>query len=249
MGISCNKLITHTHTHKQSQKLSKMKVQLATIASISGLALGGLQKMEEQLGQWLNKTSIGQRALPSSTMSTINRYGCWCYFEDDHGKGKSQPVNEVDAWCKTLHEGYDCAMIDAEEMGATDECVPWEIDYSSANQGTVEEVIDDCNAKNTDDACARAACIVEGKFVMDIFQAFLGGLQLDQSVKHENGFDVMAMCPTKGISGESEKSCCGVYPYRHPFKTFGGNRACCQSKTYDVNILTCCDDGRARMTC
>merc|ERR1712110_1289011 len=162
MGISCNKLITHTHTHKQSQKLSKMKVQLATIASISGLALGGLQKMEEQLGQWLNKTSIGQRALPSSTMSTINRYGCWCYFEDDHGKGKSQPVNEVDAFCKTLHQGYDCAMIDAEEAGSS--CTPWEVNYLAANQGEVEVLVNLCNAQNAGDDCAINACIVEGKF-------------------------------------------------------------------------------------
>merc|ERR1712035_308095 len=64
----------------------------------------------------------------------INKYGCWCYFDSDHGKGKSQPVDDVDAICKMLHEGYECAILDAEEAG--EECVPWEVDYDS----TVEKI-------------------------------------------------------------------------------------------------------------
>lgn len=228
-----------------------MKVQLATFtSSLATLALGGYVQMEQQLESLLNKTN-GDRALSDMmgpTLQNINQYGCWCYFEEDHGKGKSQPVNEVDAFCKTLHQGYDCAIIDAEEASEP-ECVPWEIDYLAANQGEVDVLVNLCETQNTGDNCAINACIVEGKFVADIFQAFFGGLQLDMSVKHSEGFDVDTSCQTKAGGVYSEKSCCGHYPYRHPFKTYDNNRACCQTKTYDVNVLTCCADGKARLTC
>merc|ERR1712110_665601 len=27
----------------------------------------------------------------------FNGYGCWCYFDELHGKGKSHPVDQMDA--------------------------------------------------------------------------------------------------------------------------------------------------------
>lgn len=36
-------------------------------------------------------------------------YGCWCYFGDDHGKGIGGPIDQIDAMCKKLHDGYTCA--------------------------------------------------------------------------------------------------------------------------------------------
>merc|ERR1712079_465815 len=62
-----------------------------------------------------------------NTINGMNEYGCWCYFYDDHGRGKGTPVDAIDEMCKTLHEGYECAMRDAEDEGST--CVPWEVDY------------------------------------------------------------------------------------------------------------------------
>jgi len=225
-----------------------MKVIISALSAVSSVFAGVVQ-MEQQLEAMLNSTeNRALSAMMGPTLQNINQYGCWCYFEDDHGKGKSQPVNEVDAFCKTLHQGYDCAMIDADEAGES--CTPWEVSYLAANQGEVDVLVSLCNSQNAGDSCAINACIVEGKFVADIFQAFFGGLQLDMSVKHSNGnFDVDTQCPTKSGTGPSEKSCCGFYPYRRPFKTYDGNRACCQTKTYDVNVLTCCPDGKARLSC
>jgi hypothetical protein len=223
-------------------------MKVIAFSTITSVAFGGIVQMQDSLTQMANSTGSNRdlTAMMGPTLQNINEYGCWCYFEENHGKGKSQPVNEIDAFCKTLHQGYDCAMIDAEEAGTT--CVPWEVTYLAANQGNVDVLVNLCNLQNTDD-CAIRACIIEGKFVADIFQAFFGGLQLDMSAKHTNGFEVDTQCPTKSGSGFSEKSCCGLYPYRSPFKTYDGNRACCQSRTYDVNVLTCCDDGKARLSC
>merc|ERR1711884_417708 len=54
-----------------------------------------------------------------NTINSMNEYGCWCYFNDDHGRGKGTPVDAIDEMCKTLHDGYECAMRDAEEEGTT----------------------------------------------------------------------------------------------------------------------------------
>ena len=64
-------------------------------------------------------------------ISSINQYGCWCYFDDDHGKGRAQPINPVDALCKTLQHGYSCVLMDSEAEGNF-ECIPWDVSYNSA---------------------------------------------------------------------------------------------------------------------
>jgi len=235
-------------------KLSKMKVIFPTSLLLSA-AQATYTSMEDQLQALfadVNTTVPGERALGEllgPTLQSINEYGCWCYFEDDHGKGKSQALNEIDGFCKLLHEGYDCAMIDADENNEP-ECIPWEVEYITRNTADVDALVDACTDLNPTDNCARSACIVEGVFVSNIFQSFFGGMQLEPQYKHEDpAFDLGAMCPTKNGPSSSAKSCCGHYPFRHPFKTYEGNRACCGHKTYDTNILTCCADGKPRMSC
>ena len=77
-----------------------------------------------------------------STMDQINNYGCWCYFEDQHGQGKGQPVNDVDEYCKQLHQGYDSAKLDSENV-----CVPWEANYNSRPEKH-EDVVSECTSEN-----------------------------------------------------------------------------------------------------
>merc|ERR1711881_529856 len=125
-------------------------------------------------------------------MDVINGYGCWRYFNDDHGKGKSKPVNEIDAYCKTLHEGYECAILDGIEEGSS--CEPWNSAYTTGAKGDIDGIIADCGDRNVGDNCAIRSCIVEGWFVTNIFQAFFGGHNLDQSIRHQNGFDVAGVC-------------------------------------------------------
>lgn len=45
-----------------------------------------------------------------------------------------------------------------------------------------------------------------------------------------------------------EKMCCGEYPKRFPFLTKGGQRACCNKRTYDTSRFECCD-GRVAVNC
>merc|ERR1712173_314058 len=58
-------------------------------------------------------------------IAMINGYGCWCYFTKVAGKGS--PQNEIDDLCRTLQNGYDCAILDGREEN--EECVPWDKQY------------------------------------------------------------------------------------------------------------------------
>merc|ERR1712154_402234 len=175
------------------------------------------------------------------SVDNINEYGCWCFFGDDHGRGKGQPVDQVDEICKTLHDGYECAMRDAEDEATT--CIPWEVDYNSAVGGDDVTIAEGCTAANSGNNCAIRACIVEGHFSANIINALLVQfVSVDQTKMHRNGFDYKGVCATKkNGGGPSNKACCGVYPDRFPFKTLNGDRKCCGSRTFNSLTLKCCD--------
>jgi len=226
-----------------------MMLKLAPFAAFTSV-FAGFDSMSSSLTALASNNSLPSdrsvTELMGPLLDRINKYGCWCYFNEDHGKGKSQPVDDVDAICKMLHEGYECAILDAQEAG--EECTPWEVDYDSTSAG-FDSIVEECTSRNADKtACAVNSCIVEQWFVVSIFQSFLGGNQHTPNNLHINGFDVDNECPTRPGTA-SEHSCCGLYPYRHPFKTYGGARSCCGSKTYDNSILSCCADGRVRLSC
>jgi len=192
-----------------------------------------------------------QQIITGDAFDNINEYGCWCYLAGDHGRGHGPPVNSVDWSCKVLHNGYDCAVQDVIDSTGNDTCVPWEVFYISGIGGGENALVPTCEAFN-DDLCAQAACKIEGKFVLNVFNSFLGGNSLDPQYSHANGFDDRAGCPLVGeCEGADclEKVCCGEYPVRYPFRPLGGIRGCCGQNTFDATILTCCPDNFARLTC
>jgi len=174
------------------------------------------------------------------TISQMNEYGCWCYFGDDHGRGKGSPQDAIDEMCKVLHDGYECAMRDAEDEGTT--CVPWEVAYTSAVGGSGLSIAEECAQVNSGSNCAARACTVEGSFVANLLDVFVSGGGIDQTMKHSNGFDQPTNCATKkNGGGPTNKQCCGNYPDRFPFKTVGGDRKCCGTRTFNSLTLKCCD--------
>jgi hypothetical protein len=195
----------------------------------------------------------------ATAIENLDEYGCWCYFYDNVGRGKSQPVDEIDGFCKTLADGYRCAMIDSEAEGES--CIPWETDYSPGS-GAGINIFRKCVELNPNSPCAQRSCTVEGQFVDNLFAFLLSGSMIDyQSYSHKNGFQpgvstyvddngnfIEGNCPVKiGVKGVSgEKSCCGVYPFRYPFKTLDGDRACCGTRTYNTQNLNCCSNGQVK---
>merc|ERR1711981_2387 len=220
-------------TQNKSQytpRKQKMMFKFA-LSSLVALAAADKDSIDRQVLALVRNSSL--RAFTGNIANAVNsldEYGCWCYFYDNVGRGKGTPVDEIDGFCKTLGDGYQCAILDSEAAGES--CVPWEVT----------------------DNCARFGCAVEGQFVDSLFAFLLSGSQIDYNTYgHNNGFDPSHNegCPVKpGVKGVSgEKSCCGAYPYRFPFKTLDGDRACCGARTYNTQLLNCCSNGQVKANC
>merc|ERR1712048_601116 len=184
----------------------------------------------------------------------ITRPTEWPYFDDNVGRGKGAPVDEVDAICKILHEGYECAIRDSEDEGL--ECEPWTIPYLVGTDTTVtdHELYEHCVSMNPTNMCAARACTVETAFVENMLAYLLSGVGIPyETYAHRNGFDSStdAGCPVKkaapGVG--ASKACCGGYPNRYPFKTLDGDRECCGQRTYQTALLSCCSGNKVKANC
>lgn len=183
-------------------------------------------------------------------ISRIDSYGCWCYFNEEVGRGKGTPVDEIDGFCKSLGDGYQCASIDAAEDGLP--CVPWEVPYVASFSGTISET---CQMNNADQ-CAARACTIELAFVEKLFLYLTAGNPMPDTdtYGHKDGgkytdFHPATGCPVRAGSQSVEKLCCGGYPNRFPFKALGGERACCGGKTYNTQLLSCCVNSEVKVSC
>jgi len=211
-----------------------------------------------------NSTETPLRTLASgwanSMVNSIDGYACWCYFENDHGKGRGQVQNDLDAQCKVLHDGYSCILMDSEEEG--DSCIPWEEEYTAPSgvgwwsktgddESLKAALQKDCwrrNKKRGD--CAQRACIVEGYFSINLFGLLTNGKKYDPKLKHDmNKWDPEDNCPLKANTSEAEKKCCGEYPIRFPYRHTDGRRECCNGHTFNAEFLQCCDNKDIKLTC
>jgi len=192
--------------------------------------------------------------LTNSAISTIrDGWGCWCFFDDDSYQGRGNPLNDVDAYCKVLQQGYECF-----EMDDGNTCQdPWDVPYTPVDLQTVvnEDYETACQVANGRNNCAKRACIIESRFSDKIMKYFnthgVGGF--DTSILHSDpAWDMHQSCPIKvsANSGSQHKQCCGEYPMRFPYKA-EGDRECCQVSgvTYDKGLFDCCADGSIELGC
>merc|ERR1712178_426709 len=246
---------TPTFPEKTFEKMFKSSV-LFGFSQLATLGFADVARMVEKMKNSLNSTGVTDRAFTGAVANSLNdlinnhgAYGCWCYFYDDVGRGKGTPVDEIDAFCKLLNEGYECAIRDSEDEGLS--CVPWEQDYNSGT-GSGVNLGRSCAELNTD-PCAVRSCAVEGQFVQSLTALFLSGNSINYDEYGHENFDPShdVGCPVKpGVKGSSNaKACCGAYPNRFPFKTLDGDRACCGARTYNTQLLNCCGNGQVKANC
>jgi hypothetical protein len=235
-------------------------MQSIIYSSLLATAFAGYEQMASDFAELTTryvKESGGDRAinqiLSEEAFNNINEYGCWCYIGADHGRGHGAPVNHIDYKCQQLARGYDCAILDSN--AANTSCVPWEVFYISGIGGGSAALAPTCEAFNAD-FCAQTACKIEGEFVLAVFNAALSGDGIDDTFSHANGFDDRAGCPlvntcqdTYGFEVCQEQQCCGEYPARYPYRPLEGARGCCGQNTFDSAVMSCCDDGVARLSC
>lgn len=236
-----------------------MKLIYAGIAiAFTKTAHAGLALIEEALnsaGGAADRNRTGLRSfgtLADFSISTIkDGWGCWCFFDDDSYQGKGPPLNEVDAMCKVLQQGYECFEMD-DGGTCTD---PWDVVYAPIALTNVvgDEYADLCQANNPRNNCARRACIIESRFAKEILEYVdehgTAGFATE-NLHSDSAWDQRAKCPIRvsAQNANNQKECCGDYPYRFPFKQTG-DRGCCNGVTFDNGLFKCCPDFSIELVC
>lgn len=200
--------------------------------------------------------SIGNDTFRSMavTMQPVWEYGCWCYFQADHGRGRGLVQNEVDGICQVLHHGYTCIKMDAQTDPDMLGCDPFGHTYNlQQTLGNENQELEmQCITSNPGDKCAQAICLVEAKFILNFIQiGTTPGFVFDASLKHSLGIFDPDTCVVGANGGSNwvDDQCCGNYPTRFPFKSKDGARACCGHRTYSVALQQCCLDGTVNVSC
>lgn len=196
--------------------------------------------------------SVAFRAMLQSAFMGINidNYGCWCIFGDKRDKARGPTMNNVDRLCKSLQRGYDCVIIDEnnENQSNSDQCVPWDVDYNF-DFSLIGDIPTMCKNSNPRSSCKTRSCMVEMKFMLSyLSEVFKGTINTDDQFSHNNGFDFNNECKRPSPDVNPEKACCGDYPERYSYRTVGGVRACCNNRTYNTQLFTCCQDGSISMS-
>jgi len=237
-----------------------MKSVFALAASTIPMAFAGVSQMDAMLQALSNNTQVNQRNMINvnnpifTTLEPIWNYGCWCYFQENHGRGSGEAQNYMDEHCKILHHGYTCVMMDAADEN-DNSCDPFTHDYNTISIiGAVPEQVQiDCEAKNPGDNCAIRSCAVESYFILNVFAEALGTNVFDPSLKHDAPYNWdSSVCRGTGGTGPGANSpwaCCGSYPPRFPYRTGNGRRQCCAEVTYDSTMFSCCNDNTVSISC
>jgi hypothetical protein len=246
-------------------------MKLISALPFLGGALAGWDQMKRDFdllkAQAANSTDRNVETIIGDVQfEQFDQYGCWCYFHSDGSmqgalndrKGRGKPIDIMDSFCRDLTWGYDCLLMETESndlvmASALDPannlqpCVPWEVFYISGIGNGRDLLNQICDLVNTglNSECARAACKIEGLFVLDLFT--IVGLDdgIDPQYHADNGFVLEDNCPTIQGGGPATRMCCGAYPFRKPFHMRNGVNACCTDNAEFTHIFqplthTCC---------
>lgn len=188
----------------------------------------------------------------SYMLNNLQEYGCWCFFDEKHGRGRGSPVDAFDTHCMKYHHAVSCAK---REIAS---CDPYDTTYSvTAKQDGGGNIIYDCETGNTD--CQEATCYAQTHFISLLLNEQLENLKVPSypqfsAWKNGGSFDNESCKLTHGIKPRDEM-CCGTWKHNTKRLLRYGkhlSRACCERndgtfKTYDSNLATCCDDGSVRV--
>lgn len=166
----------------------------------------------------------------------FEQYGCWCIEK----KGYGPAVDEIDFACFAHSKCWGCAKA---EHG--DECDGLNVPYKwKFIKDEATDIPVDIKCLDTD-PCRKSVCECDKKLAIDIrnMEPVYNMEYRNQATKHE-------LCPKNHINGLARRdshldgkldACCGDEIYKFPFASAGGQRACCGTRTYDTNIMECCD--------
>lgn len=224
------------------------------LSSLFGSALGGLsfirQRHEEILKQLrpvqmmfaARSGPLNSMTAPTDMTHFDKNYGCWCYFEAEefNAKIRGPPVDALDSMCRYYTKSVRCM---AEEFGSI--CNPWNVTYESPlAMGSYNPLTDPLsdemllrfcgliNLPGADHNCALNTCAVEGRFLQDVLLLELNApgtnFGWDPQYVHGTDFDPEQSCFLDNTPPvDTDISCCGAYPNKLPFQSYGGLKECC----------------------
>ena len=72
------------------------------------VANAGLTAMHGDLERLKRNISASNRNIFDGLPEILipENYGCWCMFNEDYVNGKSKPVDQIDSYCRDMHNGY-----------------------------------------------------------------------------------------------------------------------------------------------
>lgn len=227
--------------------------------------LQALFQLAQDLTPSTNQTTTGLSGRTTSSftvdiiLNNLNNYGCWCYFDDYHGQGRGQPVDDFDTHCSKYHHAVSCAKLEINS------CDPYKTSYNvvADNNGGTNNGDINFNCETNNNPCQEATCYAQSHFVSLLLQEQLQNLQVpDYASFSHNGVNVKGQviggtfdkstCKIAGPGRDRQEICCGSWKYNtKKLLRFGANvnRQCCDGhlgkfKTYDATISQCCNDGR-----
>ena len=186
-------------------------------------------------------------------MQNLQEYGCWCFFDEKHGQGRGQPVDDFDSHCMKYHHAVSCAKLEIES------CDPYVTTYqittSQKNNGDIHH---DCETGN--DPCQEATCYAQSHFISLLLIEQLQDLQVPDypNFSARTGNFDNDQCRSSGPGRERQEMCCGTWKHntkKHLKFPSQLNRQCCDHptngsfKTYDASLASCCADGNVRIQC
>jgi hypothetical protein len=176
-------------------------------------------------------------------------YGCHCFSKgpmhllEDAGNGA--PLDAADTSCRSHGRCHYCAQKDFGE----EKCSVTRPYSFSAKQDAVTGVrFIEC--RNTEGSCKRSICECDKALAYDLADNentwnILHHQRWGQFDQEANCRSATARAADRGERiSEPEEGCCGEYPRRFPFHLdngYGVVRRCCNGKTYDPNVLECCE--------
>merc|ERR1711937_181775 len=168
-------------------------------------------------------------------VDAIDGYACWCNFGQNLMKGGGPSQNPFDEACRGLQLCLRCAKYDGVVDGYG--CDPKTDTYSAVGSSDFNQ---DCSANNQD-TCSEHICSCNFHFLTSLLSfVFDNSIQYDSSFLHTNNWDPAANCPMQ-YGGDSEKACCGFYPFRFPYSLDSG-KSCCYGDLYNPLSDVCCPD-------
>lgn len=152
------------------------------------------------------------RKITKGMLSNINKYGCWCHFEETFDMSRGEPVDGFDSHCKQYHHSLQC--LDSDNICGTG-TDPHTVEYNLVLSQTTQGTVYDCNTANNN-ACEVAVCQSQLALGLGFDQEFESGNYLDlANFSAQVGvgtFDFASQCNLSGPGFDKESfGCCGNY--------------------------------------